>query len=61
MIIKVTTPGFSHAVYVKREVNRLKRAGYIVGDTINIKKKFLGLFGEDVSDIHYEFPRQAKL
>lgn len=63
MISRVVEKGvhFSHQIYVRAETERLVRCGYVVGKKSRIRKKMWGVFGVDVTDIEYDFPRKAKL
>ena len=43
-----------HQSYVAEEVDDLQEEGFEVVEIVRISKKFVGVFGVDVTHIHYE-------
>lgn len=56
MISIVNSVDAYHTSYVSREVDKLNGKGYEVNKITRVSKKIIGIFGEDVTHIHYKKP-----
>jgi len=59
MISIVKSVDAYHADYVQRRVNHLQNNGYDVLKIHRTEKMTLGIFGTDVTEIHYKGIRRA--
>ena len=54
MIKRVTSIDAYHNIYVQNKIDDIQEEGYTVTEVKRIEKMKLGIFGNDVTEIHYE-------